>query len=193
MTDLSILRRAGDAELMKVTRTDDAFALAAQLAEGHPFEMQVVAIYPCSGYLFEKMSLPGHVKSNWYRTGLASLIATVATHVAASLDEHLGTKDGEDAVKGSDTLEEEDCSVESDATAKSGVGGADLAELFASVEVCSKSEMGKATDIRKALVQKHGKVQATLLLAPLKEAVLKGPGGGKQRLYTYQGQPLRLK
>ena len=31
MADLAILRRVGDAELMKVTRTDDAVALATQL------------------------------------------------------------------------------------------------------------------------------------------------------------------
>lgn len=193
MTDLCILQRTGETELLKVTRTDDAFALATQLAEGHPFEMHVVAIYPCRGYLLENMSLPGHVKSGWYRTGVASLITTVAAHVAASLDsaqdEGLGTESDT-------TLKKQDAAAESDDATASEKGDEEdtlLSELFASVQVCSKTEADKATTIKKALLQKHSKAQATLLLAPLKEAVLKGAGDIKQRLYTYQGQPLRLK
>ena len=192
MTDLCMLQRTGETELLKVTRTDDTFALAAQLAEGHPFEMHVVAIYPCRGYLLENMSLPGHVKSGWYRTGVASLIATIAAHVAASLDsaqdEGLGTE--------SDTTLKQDAAAESDDSTASEKGDEEdpmLIDLLASVEVCGKTEADKATTIKKALVQKHGKARAMELLAPLKEAVLKGAGDSKQRLYTYQGQPLRLK
>ena len=202
MTDLCILRRAEETELLKATRADDAFALAAQLAEGHPFEMHVVAIYPCSGHLLENMSLPGHVKSGWYRTGPASLITTVAAHVAASLesaqDERLYTESDtlkQDAAAESDTLKQDAAAESDDSTATENGDEEDtlLTELFASVQVCSKTEADKATTIKKALVKKHGKAQATLLLAPLKEAVLKGAGYSKQRLYVYQGQPLRLK
>ena len=69
MADLAILRRVGDAELLKVARTDNAFTLAAGLAEGHSFEVYVDAIYPGSGHLWDSLQpiLRGHVKNGWYR------------------------------------------------------------------------------------------------------------------------------
>ena len=188
MTDLCILRRTGDAEFMKVARTDNAFALATQLTEGHPFDVHVVAVYPGSGSLLDAMqpSLRGHVKNGWYRMGLLNLLAAVAGHIATSLttvpEAYPGTESDEEAVAMSDEELEDD-----DAQSLEW-----KRELFAYVEVCSKVEADKATVIKKALVKKHGKAQATLLLTPLKEAVLKA-GSSKQRLYMYEGQPLRLK
>ena len=186
MADLSILRRVGDAGLVKVARTDNAFVLATELTEGHPFDVQVVAVYPGSGHLLDgaQPSLRGHVKNGWYRMGLLNILAAVAGHVAASLttvpEACPGTESEEEAVATSDEELEEAHSPEG------------MPELFAYVEVCSKVEADKATVIKKALVKKHGKAQATLLLTHLKEAVLKA-GSSKQRLYMYQGKPLRLK
>lgn len=188
MTDLCILRRTGDAEFMKVARTDNAFALAAQLTEGQPFDICVVAVYPGSGHLLDGMqpSLRGHVKNGWYRIGLLNLLVAVAGHIATSLTTVLeaspGTESDVEAVAMSDEELEDDDAQSPECKP----------ELFAYVEVCSKVEADKATVIKKALVKKHGKAQATFLLAPLKEAVLKA-GSSKQRLYVYEGQPLRLK
>ncbi len=190
MADLSILRRAGDAELIKVARTDNAFALAAELAEGHPFEVHLVAIYPGSGHLLDSMqpSLRGHVKNGWYRMGLLNLLAGAAGHIATSLttvpEACPATKSDEEATATSDEEPQDSLDDAQSPECKP--------ELFAYVEVCSKVEADKATVIKKALVKKHGKAQATLLLTHLKEAVLKA-GSSKQRLYMYQGKPLRLK
>ena len=194
MTDLCILRCTGDAEFMKVARADNAFTLATQLTEGHPFDIHVVAVYPGSGHLLDGMqpNLRGHVKNGWYRMGLLNLLASLAGHIAASLTTVLEacpeTKAGEEAVAMSDEELEGDgaLSVESHSRIEC------EPELFAYVEVCSKLEADRATVIKKSLVKKHGKAQATLLLASLNEAVSK-TGSSKQRIYMYQGKPLRLK
>ena len=116
--------------------------------------------------------------------GLLNLLAAVAGNIATSLtmvpEACPGTESDEEAVAMSDEELE-------DAQSPEG-----MPELFAYVEVCNKVEADKATVIKKALVKKHGKVQATLLLTHLKEAVLKA-GSSKQRLYMYRGKPLRLK
>ena len=187
--DLVVLRRAGDTEFVKVARAVDAYALAAQLETEQPFRIQVMAIFPGSGHLLEQVQagLPGHVRCGWYQAW-PNICTAVASYVLMASD--AGVQDS------AMTQREVDATPQDvDATPQEAAPAHDVTTdlpVFAHVEVCARADADKATVIRTTLINRYGLEAATAMLAPLKSNVLTF-GDGKQRLYTFHGQSLRLR
>jgi hypothetical protein len=190
MADLCILRRVDDGPL-KLACTNDAHSLAAALADGQAFEIEVFAVYPKCGHLLGQVQkvLDGHLKNGWYarvRDTAISVAVTVAIH----------------ALRSPDQIEQERRLGQDDSTASSDTNVAMEqqqqqqlpAAIFEHLELCENTMADKATVVKKGLKAKLGKDMAGVIVSSLKENVLKGgTGDGKQRLLMYQGRPVKLK
>jgi hypothetical protein len=186
-----MLRRVDDGPL-KLACTNDAHSLAAALADGQAFEIEVFAVYPKCGHLLGQVQevLDGHLKNGWYarvRDTAISVAVTVAMH----------------ALRSPAQIEQERRLDEDGSTASSDTNVAKEppqqqqqlpAAIFEHLELCENTMADKATVVKKGLKAKLGKDMAGVILSSLKENVLKGgTGDGKQRLLMYQDRAEKLK
>ena len=158
----SVLKRT-DADLFKFV-TDDPWAVAEKLGDGHVFDVQVVAMLYGQIEDFEQKLQHTHVTNGWYHVSLQQVATTWAEITDKAFEEKPASNHEPDSDQ----------------------------ELPNCFELCLLVDAPPATYLKKRLVSKVGKAEAAELLNALTQTTSR-QGTTVVRIYTFQNQGIRIR
>jgi hypothetical protein len=173
-----ILTRS-DVPLLRACFSDDIYAMAKQLSDGHVFSVEVWAIFhdnvTCNKLLKELE--PAHVANGWYSVTLTELTQFLANAVANATDQ---TGEGDEE----NTGEDDGADAEADVPSVNNFPG--------SLMACDVKFAPSATKLKAELQDRLGKEGAKLVLSQLKQKVRRNADGTVGRMLTFKDIPMTL-